>query len=198
MFVARRQSTSVHRPAVKFRQPQVAIEAHPLGESVACGGIERARQFHFYSTISWRREAVAITLSSRTRSCLACAWPGAESCPSSISSITGRGRRSVENLVENAVGKLALGHLGQFDGCGSRQKCRRVGVGVDAHALAGHIVHHNRVGALLAAAWRGHFPCGFRSQRQNPQSAAPAGAGAPPRPECLPSAQAQASSGPCA
>ncbi len=53
-----------------------------------------------------------------------------------------------ENLVENAVGKLALGHLWQFDGCVRREKGGGVQVGVKAHAFAGYIVDHNCVGAL--------------------------------------------------
>ena len=66
----------------------------------------------------------------------------------SISTISGLGRRRAENLVEDAIGQLALGHLRKFDGGGQGEERRGVAVGVDAHVVAGHIVHDDGVGAL--------------------------------------------------
>ena len=43
---------------------------------------------------------------------------------------------------------LRLGISWQLDGGGVREECGGVLVGVDAHAVAGHVVHHDRVGAL--------------------------------------------------
>src|SRR5208283_5190121 len=44
--------TCVHRPAIEVRQSQVAVEAHALGESVAGGGIERARDHRSHKYLS--------------------------------------------------------------------------------------------------------------------------------------------------
>jgi hypothetical protein len=64
---------------------------------------------------------------------------------------------------------LALGHPGQLDGGQRGEKRGRIGVGLDAHLLAGHVVDHNGVSALLEqlGAPVFHLVLGFGGEAHN-------------------------------
>ena len=74
-----------------------------------------------------------------------------------------------ENLVEDAVGEFALGHLVQLDGGGSGEERGSVVVGIDAHALARHIVDHDGVRALAQQLGAAVLHAVFASRRQSPR-----------------------------